>query len=212
MAENGKISMVLVEDHIALRRGMELLLGREETIEVAASAGEAASGYALIRAKRPDVALLDVNMPGESGIELTRRLLADDPELGIVLYTGLEEEAGLRDALDCGARGFVLKTAPPAELVRAIHTVAAGGTYVDPKLNSVILSRRSTERIGLLTPREREVLDMLARGLTGEEIARELTLSPETIRTHVRNAMDKLEANTRVHAIAIALRSGELGG
>jgi DNA-binding NarL/FixJ family response regulator len=212
MAENGKISMVLVEDHTALRRGMELLLGREETIEVAASAGEAASGYALIRAKRPDVALLDVNMPGESGIELTRRLLADDPELGIVLYTGLEEEAGLRDALDCGARGFVLKTAPPAELVRAIHTVAAGGTYVDPKLNSVILSRRSTERIGLLTPREREVLDMLARGLTGEEIARELTLSPETIRTHVRNAMDKLEANTRVHAIAIALRSGELGG
>jgi DNA-binding NarL/FixJ family response regulator len=207
---NGQISLVLVEDHTALRRGMELLLGREEGIEVVATGGDAREGFALIRAKRPDVALLDINMPGESGIELTKRLLAEEPELGILLYTGLEDEAALRDALDCGARGFVLKTAPPAELLEAIRGVAAGGSYVDPRLRSVILSRGSTERIGVLSPREREVLDLLSRGLTGEDVAKALVLSPETIRTHVRNAMDKLEAHTRVHAIAIALRSGEI--
>lgn len=204
------ISLIFVEDHAALRRGMELLLGREDGLEVSATGGNAREGYTLISAKHPDVALLDINLPGESGIELTRRLLADDPDLGILLYTGLEDESALRDALDCGARGFVLKTAPPEELVEAIRTVAAGDSYVDPRLRSVILSHGSTERIGVLSPREREVLDMLSRGLTGEDVARALVLSPETIRTHVRNAMDKLEAHTRVHAIAIALRSGEL--
>ena len=210
VAANGSISLILVEDHAALRRGMELLLGREDGLDVMAAGGNAREGYALISAKHPDVALLDINLPGESGIELTKRLLEDDPHLGILLYTGLEDESALRDGLDCGARGFVLKTAPPEELVEAIRTVAAGGSYVDPRLRSVILSRDATERIGVLSPREREVLDLLSRGLTGEDVARTLVLSPETIRTHVRNAMDKLEAHTRVHAIAIALKSGEL--
>lgn len=116
----------------------------------------------------------------------------------------------LRDALDTGARGFALKAGGLHELCEAIEAVARGGTYMDPRLRSTFLSRRMTDSIPVLTKREREVLDLLARGHTGEEAARMLFLSPETIRVHVRNAMRKLQAGTRVHAVVVAMRLGEI--
>ncbi len=125
-----------------------------------------------------------------------------------MLYTGSSDEDLLFSGLDSGARGYALKDGSPRELVDALALVADGGSYVDPRLRPALLSRRSTERLPSLSNREREILDLLAQGLTGEQVAEKLVLSAETVKTHIRNAMSKLEAHTRVHAIAIALREG----
>lgn len=201
------LRIVLIEDHVALREGLELLLGREGC-EVVGTAGCAAEGRRLVEELAPDVALVDIRLGDDDGIELTRCLLDADPERRIVLYTGSSEEDLLFDGLDSGAQGYALKDGSPSELVGALALVAAGGSYVDPRLRSALLSRRSTERTPSLSGREREILDMLAQGLTGEQVAEHLVLSAETVKTHIRNAMSKLEAHTRVHAIAIALRHG----
>jgi DNA-binding NarL/FixJ family response regulator len=203
------VSLVLVEDHLALREGLELLLTREGC-KVVGSVGDPQEAAEIIEETGPDVAIIDIRLPGESGIGLTRRLLRDRPDLGVVLYTGHSDVQLLYEGLDSGARGYALKDGPPEELLEAIRSIAAGGTYVDPRLRPALLSRGATRRVPHLSPREREILDLLAQGLTGERIATQLFLSPETVRTHVRNAMEKLEANTRVHAIAIALRQGEI--
>jgi len=203
------IRLIVVEDHLALRQGLELLLGRQGCV-VVGSAGRAADAWTVIRERRPDVCLVDVNLPDESGVALARRLLADDPELGILLYTGAEDRETLGEALDCGAKGFAVKAAPPNELVDAIRLVARGGAYVDPRLKSMLIGASSGERTHVLSDREREILELLSKGLTGEDAAAQLFLSPETVRTHVRNAMRKLDAHTRVHAIAIALQRGEI--
>jgi DNA-binding NarL/FixJ family response regulator len=169
---------VLIEDHQALREGLELLLSREGC-DVVGTAGDAAAGQMLI-----------------------------DPKRRIMLYTGSADEELLFSGLDSGARGYALKDGWQRELVEALELVAQGGTYVDPRLRPALLSRRSTERLPSLSNREREILDLLAQGMTGEQVAEHLVLSAETIKTHIRNAMNKLEAHTRVHAIAIALREG----
>jgi DNA-binding NarL/FixJ family response regulator len=202
-------TVVIVEDHVALRRGLELLL-RDSECRVVGTADDARSARTLVARRRPDVAIVDINLPDGSGIDLTRALIQDNPDVGVLLYTGIDDQETLAAALDCGARGFALKAGAPEELLGAIRTVAAGEAYVDPRLRPLLLARFTTERIGVLSPREREVLDLLAQGLTGEQVATRLSLSPETVRTHVRNAMDKLEAHTRVHAVAIALRQGEI--
>ena len=209
MAGPDAVSLVLVEDHLALREGLELLLTREGC-KVLGSVGDPEEAVEIIERTGPDVAIVDIRLPGESGIGLTRRLLRDRPDLGVVLYTGHSDVQLLYEGLDSGARGYALKDGPPEELLEAIRSIAAGGTYVDPRLRPALLSRGATRRVPHLSPREREILDLLAQGLTGERIATQLFLSPETVRTHVRNAMEKLEANTRVHAIAIALRQGEI--
>jgi DNA-binding NarL/FixJ family response regulator len=203
------IRLVLVEDHLALRQGMALLLSRSG-YAISGTAGDAREAYRRIRAVRPDVAVVDVRLPDESGVELTRRVLRDDPTLPVLLYTGIEDESTIRSMLDCGARGFALKAGPPEELQEAIRALAEGGTYMDPRLGAAILQRSTTAHLHVLSPREREILDLLAEGLTGAEAAMRLFLSPDTVRTHIRNAMAKLEANTRVHAVAIALRHREI--
>ena len=205
------LRLVLIEDHQALREGLELLLGREGC-EVVGTAGTAADGQQLVETLEPDVALVDIRLGDDDGIVLTRALLEEDPERRIVLYTGSSDEELLFSGLDSGARGYALKDGSPGELVEALALVADGGSYVDPRLRPALLSRRSTERMPSLSNREREVLDLLAQGLTGEQVADQLFLSAETIKTHVRNAMAKLEAHTRVHAIAIALRAGYISG
>lgn len=203
------IRLMMVEDHPAFRQALELLLGRQGCV-VVGSAGRAADAFEIIRERRPDVSVIDVNLPDESGVALAKRLLADDPELGILLYTGAEDRKTLDEALGSGARGFAVKAAPPHELIDAIRIVARGGAYVDPRLRSMLPARATADRVHILSPREREVFDLLSKGLSGEGAATQLCLSPETVRTHVRNAMKKLEANTRVHAITIALQQGEI--
>jgi DNA-binding NarL/FixJ family response regulator len=201
------LRLVLIEDHQALREGLTLLLGREGC-DVVGAAGTAAEGRELIERLEPDVALIDIRLGGESGIDLTRQLLDGDAERRVVLYTGSSDVELLVSGLDSGARGYALKEGTPSELTGALNTVAAGGTYVDPRLRPALLSRKATQRMPALSKREREIMDLLAQGLTGEAVAERLVLSSETVKTHIRNAMAKLEASTRVHAIAIALREG----
>jgi DNA-binding NarL/FixJ family response regulator len=201
------LRLVLIEDHEALREGLELLLDREGC-DVVGTAGTAGAGRALVEQLEPDVALVDIRLGDESGIELTRELLDADPDRRVVLYTGSSDVELLVSGLDSGARGYALKDGTPSELTGALATVADGGTYVDPRLRPALLARGTTQRLHSLSRREREVIDLLAQGLTGEQVAERLVLSSETVKTHVRNAMTKLEANTRVHAVAIALREG----
>ena len=201
------LRLVLIEDHQALREGLELLLGREG-IEVLGTAGSAQEGQELVEQFEPDVALIDIRLGEDSGIDLTAKLVDADPERRIMLYTGSSEIDLLISGLDSGARGYALKDGAPSELTTALTTVAEGGTYVDPRLHPALLSRRATQTQKSLSKREREIMELLSQGLTGEQVAERLFLSPETIKTHIRNAMNKLEANTRVHAIAIALREG----
>jgi DNA-binding NarL/FixJ family response regulator len=201
-------SIVVVEDHPTVREGLCLVLEREGFF-VAARVGTAEEGHAAIVKAEPDVALVDVDLPDGSGVELTRRLLRRDKRLGVLLYTGMDDPAVLEDALASGARGFTLKTSDPETMLNAVRAVAAGGTFVDPNVRDR-LARQEAPVDRVLTVREREVLGRLAEGLSVEEIAADLVLSTETIRTHVRNAMGKLGTRTRAHAIVVALRRGEL--
>jgi DNA-binding NarL/FixJ family response regulator len=200
-------NLVLIEDHQALREGLELLLDREGW-RVVGSAGTAAEGRELVERLAPDVALVDISLGDDSGIELTADLVDADPDRRIVLYTGSTDVEQLISGLDSGARGYALKEGTPRELTAALQTVADGGTYVDPRLRPALLSERATRSQSVLSKRECEIMALLAEGLTGEQVAERLVLSPDTVKTHIRNAMTKLEAHTRVHAIAIALREG----
>jgi DNA-binding NarL/FixJ family response regulator len=205
--ETHELNVVIVDDHVALRRGMELLL-RRAGHHVVGTADDAEAGEALILRRRPDVALVDLALPGKSGAEMTRSLLSEDPELRIILYTGAADERQLLDALDAGAAGFALKSGDPEELEQAILTVAGGGDYLDPRLTPLL--GKGNGRPKTLSPREREIMGLLSQGLSGEQAAQQLFLSSETVRTHVRNAMTKLGAATRAHAVALAIQRGEI--
>jgi DNA-binding NarL/FixJ family response regulator len=203
------LRLVLVEDHLALREGLELLLGRDG-IEVLGTAGSATDGRELVERLKPDVALIDIRLGEESGIELTAQLIDADPERRIVLYTGSNEIELLIKGLDSGARGYALKAGSMDELMAAIERVAGGGSYVDPRLDRILLSPRATAHVPQLSPREREIMHLMAEGMTAEAIGDKISVSVETVRTHVRNVIRKLQARNRVHAIAIALERGEI--
>jgi DNA-binding NarL/FixJ family response regulator len=201
--------LAIVDDHEALREGLEaLLIGSE--LEVVGSAGNAAAALDLVEHAEPDVALVDIGLPDGSGVELCQTLLRRRPGLRIVLYTGETDPELLYAGLEAGASGYVLKAGPMSELVEALLHVAAGGTYVDPRLDRILLSERAVTRVSQLSPRERQVMHLMAEGLTAERVGAELGVSVETVRTHVRNAIRKLQARNRVHAIALALERGEI--
>jgi DNA-binding NarL/FixJ family response regulator len=201
--------LVLIDDHEALRGGLEVMLN-QAGLEVVGAAGNLAAGLDLVEHARPDVAIVDIQLPDGNGIDLTRRLLEGHPDLAVVLYTGDADAELLYEGLDSGARGYVLKAGTMEELLGAIRQVADGGSYVDPRLDRILLSPRATSRVPQLSPREREIMHLMAEGLTAEAIGTKITVSVETVRTHVRNVIRKLQARNRVHAIAIALERGEI--
>ncbi len=202
---SGPITCVVADDHPAMLSAVGDILARSG-LEVVARAANGEEALARIAELRPQVALVDIRMPRLSGIEVAARAAAVAPETAIVFYTAYGDRALLAEALDVGARGFVLKEAPLADLVRAVERVAAGETYVDPVLAGLLVSAQMTARLPQLTRREREVLRLLADGLANEEIGTRLGISAETVRTHVRKAMAKLDADTRTQAVATALR------
>jgi two-component system response regulator DesR len=172
---------------------------RADAIAVVATESDGMSALEAIRANAPDVAVLDVKLSGLSGIEIARSI---DHSTAAILYTSYRDRMSLRDALDAGARALVLKEAPLDDMIRAIHAVAGGGMYIDPLLAGAAVA---TENLSL-TSRERDVLQMLADGEKHEAIEAALSIAPDTVRAHVRNAMRKLEVNTRTQAVAEALR------
>jgi DNA-binding NarL/FixJ family response regulator len=196
---------VVADDHPAVLEAVaEFLI--QGGIEVIARARDGEEALERIEQRKPQVALVDVRMPKLGGIELTRRAQRSTPETSILLYTGYGDRALLTEALDAGVRGFVLKEAPMDDLLRAVQSVASGGTYVDPVLAGTLAASSIGNKLPELTQRERDVLRLLADGLANEEIGKRLYISAETVRTHVRKAMDKLDADTRTQAVARALR------
>jgi len=207
-ASGGSPSLVLVEQHEALRDGLAVLLERRG-FSVLGCATTAANGEEVISDSHPDVAVVGVDLPDERGTELVRRLNGRANGTKFVIYTGLSDPDLLEAAFRSGARGLVAKPAGLAVLVDALREVWRGGRYFDPRFAKA----RDGEAEGpmkTLSQRESEILAMLARGLTGEEIAQRLVLSPETVRTHVRNAMGKLDARTRTEAVVKALERDEI--
>jgi DNA-binding NarL/FixJ family response regulator len=204
--EADELEVIVIDDHLAMRRGIELLL-REAGFRIAGVAGTLDEARAVLSRRRFDVALLDVKLGEQSSVGLVEDLLREDPAVPIVLYTGFTgSDALLHEAVRAGARGFVLKTSPAPRLTDALRAVAAGGTYVDPELAGQLTVDGEMQRLSALSSREREVLELLADGLNGQMIAERLFLSPETVRTHVRNATTKLGARTRVQAVAMVVR------
>jgi DNA-binding NarL/FixJ family response regulator len=199
------ITCIVADDHPAMLAAVVDIL-TAHGVDVVGRAVDGQDALAQIEAKKPRIALVDVRMPRLSGIELAKRAATSAPDTSIVFYTAYGDRALLSEALDVGARGFVLKEAPLPDLVRAVERVAAGEAYVDPVLAGVLVSSQAADKLPSLTQREREVLRLLADGLSNEEIGKRLFISPETVRTHVRKAMAKLEADTRTQAVAIALR------
>jgi DNA-binding NarL/FixJ family response regulator len=174
-------------------------------VEIVGRAADGEEALEKLETRKPKVALVDLRMPRLDGIELAKRTGQSTPETAVILYTGYGDRALLTEALDAGVSGFVLKEAPLDDLLRAVQIVAGGGKYVDPVLAGS-LALAAGERVRQLTQRERDVLRLLAEGLTNDEIGKRLFISGETVRTHIRKAMDKLDADTRTQAVAKALR------
>ncbi len=172
---------------------------------VVGRAGNGDEAVALVESQRPELAVLDLRMPGLAGAAVIRRVARTTPQSACVVYSGFGDGALLDEVLDAGARGYVLKDAPLDALVRALGTVAAGGMYIDPALAGVLIRTTPARELGL-TPRERDVLRLLADGHSNESIGRELFISPDTARTQLGTAMAKLGVSTRTQAVASALR------
>jgi DNA-binding NarL/FixJ family response regulator len=205
VAPGSSSSVVVADDHPAMLEAVADLLQRHG-FEVVGRAADGEQAITLIEGEQPAVAVLDVRMPRLSGIQVAVRAAAGSPDTAIVVYTAYGDRALLEEALAVGVRGFVLKESPLSDLVRAVERVVAGDAYVDPVLAGFLVTDALDERLVSLTQRERDVLRLLADGHANEEIGRRLEISPDTVRTHVQNAMTKLEADTRTQAVATALR------
>lgn len=208
------VSIVLIGDHTALRQGLGLLL-EQRGYDVLAACGDCDAARHLVEERVPDVVVVDGQMDRDRGIELTRKLVESDPRCRVVLYTDWPDPKRAVAGLKAGALGFAFMDGNTHELVHAVQAAAEDRLYVDPRIRSEeedppALQTVATRTRKALTRREREIMTLLAQGHTGEQVAALLVLSAETVKTHIRNAMVKLEATTRVHAIALGLRDGEI--
>ena len=201
---------MLADDHPALLEAISHLL-MDDGIAVVATAADGEAALAAIEEHRPTVALLDLVMPRMGGIDVARQAIRTVPETAAVLYTGYGDRQLLVEALDAGARGFVLKEAPLQELVRAVRVAARGEVYVDPALAATLVQASATAEALPLSARERGILRLLAQGKSNDQIAGVLSIAPDTVRTYLKRAMNKLAADTRTQAVAIAIREALIG-
>ena len=210
------VSVLLVDDDDLMRAGLRSVLSSDETISVVGEASDGRAAIDEIRRLRPDVVLMDIRMPGMDGIAATREILATSPELKIVVLTTFEQDDYIFDALSAGASGFLLKRTQPEELMRAIHTVADGDSLLSPSVTRRVIDRMATQpsplvasrRLSRLTPRETEVLESVARGLSNREIAEAFVIEESTVKTHVKRILMKLGLRDRVQAVIFAYENG----
>jgi DNA-binding NarL/FixJ family response regulator len=211
------VRVLLVDDDDLMRAGLTAMLSSDETIDVV---GEAPDGRAAVERAielRPDVVLMDVRMPGLDGIAATRELLSVSPDVKVVVLTTFEQDDYIFGALSAGASGFLLKRTRPEELIAAIHTVAAGDSLLSPSVTRTVIQRLAGQpapdagaeaRLDELTGRERDVLELIARGLSNGEIAATLVIEESTVKTHVRHILRKLRLRDRVQAVIFGYESG----
>jgi len=208
------ISVVLVDDHAVVRSGIRLLLERQDDIEVVGEAGNAKDALFRARALKPDVILLDVVMPGESGIDVLPRLLEESPETKVLVLSMQDDPSYVREAFAAGAQGYVLKEAADEEVVSAVREIAKGGRYVHPTLGARMVAAEAEERAAAdadpLSERERDVLRLLALGHTNQETAEKLYISVRTAESHRAHIMQKLRLATRAELVRYALSHGLL--
>jgi DNA-binding NarL/FixJ family response regulator len=208
--------VLLVDDDELMRAGLRAVLSSDADIEVVGEAATGRAAVARVRALRPDLVLMDVRMPDLDGIAATREVLATSPDVKVVILTTFEDDDYIFGALSAGASGFLLKRTTPEELLAAIHTVAAGDSLLSPSVTRIVLERLARQpapqvagsAVADLTPREREVLGLVARGLSNGEIAAALVIEESTVKTHVKRILGKLGLRDRIQAVIFAYESG----
>jgi DNA-binding NarL/FixJ family response regulator len=211
------VRVLLVDDDDLMRAGLKAVLSSDETIDVVGEAGDGRAAVSRTRELRPELVLMDVRMPDLDGITATREVLAVSPDVKVVILTTFEQDDYIFGALRAGASAFLLKRTSPEELIAAIHTVAAGDSLLSPSVTRKVIDRMaqqpapntsSAERLEDLTPREREVLELMARGLSNGEIADAFVIEESTVKTHVKRLLRKLGLRDRVQAVIFAYESG----
>lgn len=212
--ENGPIRILIAEDHAVVRQALSVMLGMESDVTVVGEAVDGEQAITLCQELNPDLVLMDVRMERMDGVEATRKLRGICPDTAILILTGFGDEQILLQAVEAGAHGFLLKDASSEELLEAIHRLVKGESLVTPSLLRRLLdeiAHRHEEPHPVhnqLTPREKEVLQALARGLRNEDIARELVISEKTVKTHLTSIFSKLQVEGRSQAIIYAIRHG----
>jgi DNA-binding NarL/FixJ family response regulator len=209
------IRVLIADDHAVVREGLRAVLGSEPDMEVV---GEAATGKEVVERAaelRPDVILMDIQMPGINGIEATRRILDASPHVGVVVLTMFEDDDSVFSAMRAGARGYVLKGAPPSEILKVLRAVAGGEAHFGPEIATRLVNFFSApkpaspeETLPELTDREREILDLIAQGHSNANIAARLFVSPNTVRNHITHIFAKLQVADRAQAIVRAREAG----
>jgi two-component system response regulator DegU len=210
----GNIKVVIVDDHPLMREGLRKILEMNEAIEVVDEAGDGQGAINIARRLKPDVILMDINMPGTNGIEATRVIKRELPGVGIIALTIHEEEEYVLELVRAGVSGYVLKDINPAKLIETIKTVAQGHSIIDPSITSKIFGeisrlgkyRRSREDWETLTDREMDVLKLMAQGCSNKEIANNLSISEKTVKNHITNIFRKLEVDDRTQAVLFAIK------
>ncbi len=217
MASGEVIRVLIVDDDELMRAGLRGVLSNDAAIEVIGEAGDGRDAIYRARLLAPEVVLMDVRMPDVDGIAATEQMLAEMPGVRVVILTTFEQDDYIFGALRAGASGFLLKRTRPEELIAAIHTIAAGDSLLSPSVTSRVIERMARQpapdasrdaRLADLTPRELEVLELVARGLSNGEIAAALVIEESTVKTHVKRVLMKLGARDRVQAVIYAYESG----
>jgi DNA-binding NarL/FixJ family response regulator len=211
------VRVVLADDQEMVRAGLRMLLDFQPDLEVVGEAADGLQAVEVVTRTRPDVVLMDVRMPRCDGIEAARRIVAALPETAVVVLTTFDDDASLAEALRAGVSGFLLKVAPPEQLLHAVRTVAAGNGLLDPAVTLRVIAASAAApaadpaaaaRLASLTQRETDVLRLVAEGLTNAEIAGRLYLGEATVKTYLSRMLAKLDLRDRVQAVAFAFRSG----
>jgi len=205
MSEQGRIRILCVDDHPLLREGITAIVNSQTNMLMVSAAATGGEAIQKFREHRPDVTLMDLRLPDMSGIDALIAIRADFPEARIVMLTTFEGDVEIQRSLEAGARGYLLKSMPPTELLEGIRQVPAGKKRIPPQLAARLADHLGDE---VLTPREIEVLQQIAGGNRNKDIAGRLFISEETVKVHIKHIMEKLGANDRTQAVAIAVRRG----